>query len=228
MPSFLSTREVVSHLERIISTATKSITLVTPYISFVPNSLIIRLETAIERGVQVRLIYRYENKIHYNEKLKLNVLKGVKLYCNENLHAKAYFNDTDAVVTSFNLSGASEVNNIEFGIHFTISDSTEMFNRLRYETNLIIKESKSIDLAAFVNVDESRSRATVNGYCIRCGDEIQPDPEKPFCFTCFLVWKDFENVNYPEKYCHLCGETASTTMAEPICSKHSLTNGNRQ
>lgn len=57
------------------------------------------------------------------------------------------------------------------------------------------------------------------GYCIRCGDEIEFNPHVPYCKKCYIIWKKYEDANYPEKYCHDCGKGNRTTKSKPVCYK---------
>lgn len=56
------------------------------------------------------------------------------------------------------------------------------------------------------------------GYCIRTGEEIPFNPEKPFSLRAYKMWSKFENPNYNEKYCHKTGESSNgkTSMTKPI------------
>lgn len=56
------------------------------------------------------------------------------------------------------------------------------------------------------------------GYCIRCGEVIDYNPEKPFCEKCYPSWAKFNNPSYREKHCHICGKKASTTKVRPVCN----------
>lgn len=127
MPEFLTTRNVTSWIETIISESRDILFLISPYLSFVPASITTRIQAALERNVRVVLIFRQIEVIHPNEMQKFNSLRGIEMFFNPNLHAKAFYNEQHAVVTSFNLSGRSEARNIEFGIHFSRTDSREMF-----------------------------------------------------------------------------------------------------
>lgn len=64
------------------------------------------------------------------------------------------------------------------------------------------------------------------GFCIRCKKAIKLDPQAPYCYACFKVWKRFENFEYEEKYCHVCGEENTSTMQKPAC--YSCYKRNRQ
>jgi hypothetical protein len=56
------------------------------------------------------------------------------------------------------------------------------------------------------------------GYCIRTGDEIAFNPERPFCYKAYKSWAKFENYEFPEKYCHKTGvpSNGKTCMANPV------------
>lgn len=55
------------------------------------------------------------------------------------------------------------------------------------------------------------------GACIRCGADIEYDPERPMCSTCYREWAKWSNEDYEESYCHSCGEEHATSFAKPLC-----------
>ena len=56
------------------------------------------------------------------------------------------------------------------------------------------------------------------GYCIRTREEINFNPERPLSYYAYLTWRQFENYDYPENYCHKTGKPSNgkTSMANPI------------
>ncbi len=60
------------------------------------------------------------------------------------------------------------------------------------------------------------------GYCIRTGQEIPFNPQRPFSEAAYNSWIKFKNEEYPEKYCHFSGESSSgeTSFARPIMRKN--------
>lgn len=58
-----------------------------------------------------------------------------------------------------------------------------------------------------------------NGYCIRCHTKILFDIDKPYCYECFQVWKQFENPNYIDKYCHECGKDYNSILLKYLCEE---------
>lgn len=60
------------------------------------------------------------------------------------------------------------------------------------------------------------------GYCIRTGEEIEFNPERPMSLKAFKKWNQFQDVNYGEAYCHYSGEQSfgETCFARPILKKN--------
>lgn len=60
------------------------------------------------------------------------------------------------------------------------------------------------------------------GYCIRTGEEIEFNPERPMSLTAFKKWNQFQDVDYGEAYCHYSGDKSfgETSFARPILRKH--------
>lgn len=56
------------------------------------------------------------------------------------------------------------------------------------------------------------------GFCIRTGDQIPYNPEKPYSYNAFKIWQQFENYDYEENYCHRTGKESygKTSMKKPI------------
>jgi hypothetical protein len=55
------------------------------------------------------------------------------------------------------------------------------------------------------------------GFCIRCGNDLKFNPEKPLCHKCFKSWEKYSNPEYTEKFCHACGTKYSSSVAKPVC-----------
>jgi hypothetical protein len=60
------------------------------------------------------------------------------------------------------------------------------------------------------------------GFCIRTGEKIQFNPERPLSYQAYKSWSQFGNEDYPEKYCHYSGEPSSgeTSVKRPILYKN--------
>lgn len=56
------------------------------------------------------------------------------------------------------------------------------------------------------------------GHCIRCDDEIDADPSRPYCLACYREWKaEGADERDKEEVCHFCGDEHGATMAKPVC-----------
>ena len=56
------------------------------------------------------------------------------------------------------------------------------------------------------------------GVCIRKGESIEFDLSNPYCDKCFRSWVKYENREYQETTCHICGREGPSTMDSPICA----------
>jgi hypothetical protein len=58
------------------------------------------------------------------------------------------------------------------------------------------------------------------GYCIRYGDKIPFNPQRPYSEKAYKSWAIYKNPNYKEKFCHKTGQPSNglTSMAKPILS----------
>ncbi len=56
------------------------------------------------------------------------------------------------------------------------------------------------------------------GFCIRTGREIPFNPARPYSYEAYQIWSQFENPDYPERYCHSSGKEShgKTSMKNPI------------
>lgn len=60
------------------------------------------------------------------------------------------------------------------------------------------------------------------GYCIRTGERINFNPDRPFSNRAFQTWSQFGNPDYEENYCHFSGESSNgdTSYNKPILRKN--------
>jgi len=228
MVQFLTTAGVNSAIETIIRKANRRLVLVSPYLQL-SQILLERLQNADDRVEEIIYIYG-KNRLNDDEWKKITKLKKLKLYYYDNLHAKCYFNDSMMVITSMNLYEHSIQNNREMGILITRDDEndTEIYNDAVQEIQEIIKnsedklpkkaESKIIaKIEALITITK-KEQPKEKGYCLRCREQINFDPEKPYCLECFSIWKEYYNPNYLEFYCHQCGQNYKSTMKKPLCT----------
>ncbi|WP_340154102.1 phospholipase D family protein [uncultured Marivirga sp.] len=242
MADFLTTRGVSFKLEEIIINAKKHITLVSPYLK-ISKDLYNRLIDASNRNIRINIIYGKDNLTRQQHQ-DITSLNSVYLYFCENLHAKCYFNESEMIITSMNMYDFSERNNREMGVFIDQNQDKVLFEKTRTEVNSIIDSSileeqphKSNHArqdqyqhtqqksSQYYQNNNSYNNSNYNnynynknvGHCIRCKVDIDHNPERPFCYTCFITWSQYENMDFQENYCHSCGSNNYSSMRKPQC-----------
>jgi hypothetical protein len=240
---FLTTRGTSSAIEKIINDAEDRLVLISPFVK-IPDTLFQNLKVADRRPVKITLVYG-KDELKPDVKNQLKQLNNLSLRFLKELHAKCFFNEECMVITSMNLYDFSEINNKEMGVLVTVKDDPDVFEKAREEADRIVGLAEEVKLrrsvlngaAKVVKLvvdsaikDDSRkskptsktkttSRTKQTGYCIRCGKNIIPlDVKQPLCHDCWEKWNIHKNPSYKEKYCHICGKRASTSMARPQCN----------
>jgi len=140
MPEFLTTNKIIYNLENIILTAKKEITLVSPYLRLSQN-IFNRLSEVDENGIIINFVYGKAD-ITKDQSLLIGKLNNANLYFSQKLHAKCYFNEERAILTSLNLYEFSERDNLEMGILVSSFDDSVLFSEMVKEVRTIVKNSK--------------------------------------------------------------------------------------
>jgi phosphatidylserine/phosphatidylglycerophosphate/cardiolipin synthase-like enzyme len=222
MADFLTTHATTAGIEELISRAQERIVLISPYLKW-SRILFERLLEADRRGVQVVFIYG-KKELAPEQRRRLDELTHLSLYFCENLHAKCYFNEKQLIISSLNLLEFSERNNREMSVR--VLPAERAYKDAVIEANSIIEASR-LERGDSVELVRSRSSAKAmakvgivsDGFCIRCKKVVPADKERPFCYDCFLNWASWENWDYAEKYCHLCGAEVESSRRRPLCDR---------
>ena len=205
----------------IIQDAKDELVLVSPYNEY---SVPLReaLGKAAETGVPVVAVCRQEQKGKEDAHFEWLRRIGADVHLVSRLHAKIYFNESTAIVTSMNLLKSSATDSKEIG--FIITD-TDMRDQIRdYVQRDLIAHSQHLTPMREVakpkppaaRPPRAKPHTLVQGSCIRCGEaSITYNLKKPLCFTCFRSWD--KDRDCPEKHCHRCGKKRKTSFAEPLC-----------
>jgi len=169
--------------------------------------------------------------------LQQEMNKTVDLYTHQNLHAKCYLNHKTAIITSMNLYEYSQLNNTELGIIVEKDEDPQLYDEINESAKKIMRDSnefgfeikkveksKSMDKRGekFANKDQPKMNKNEPevGFCIRCGEKVKFNPNKPLCDRCYPIWAKFGDSKYNEKYCHVCGKEDSKherCYEKPIC-----------
>ena len=223
MAEFYTTQGITVHLKKIIDEADKELILISPYIK--ADSETKDLLKDKKRTTTIHVVYG-KKELGKDEKGFLDAL-GIKSVFLENLHAKCYLNEKEALLTSMNLYKFSQENNDEMGILVSQKDDAELYGAIYRQAR------RWIDAVSGVEVKEtSKARGSgkptrqnlqpdpgipSKGFCIRCKGVISADPSQPYCRRCYTSWKRSANKAYQEKHCHTCGSEHTSTLLKPVC-----------
>ena len=232
MAEFITRHSIIHHLRKIIKNAKKELVLISPYIKADEETK--ELLKGTERSTTINVVYG-KKELQPEEQRFLEEL-SIRSTFRENLHAKCYLNENEALLTSMNLYEFSMENNDEMGILVSRENDPDLYEEIYREAKRYIgnKETRAATArieAAGNDRERSAARATPRsrnragaatktpkaGFCIRCKADLPPDPTKPYCSDCFVIWKLFENENYKEKHCHTCGKGHASTLLRPVC-----------
>jgi len=227
MAKFLDTTGVSYHLQQLINQAQDSLILISPYLK-INERLRQSLDDKDRMKIDIRVVYG-KNELQPDQINWLKSLRFVRTSFCENLHAKCYLNEGEAIITSMNLYEFSQVNNQEMGIYVTKTDDPQLYEEIYNEARRLIRISDEVRLSIEKIVEpdpkvteKSNDRKTTNtiaekGFCIRCKKEIALNPSAPYCSDCYKSWKRYENPAYQERNCHICGKDHISTMIKPVC-----------
>ncbi len=242
----LNHSKTVARLIQLIQDAEKHLVLVSPYVSIDKLRALVReLQGALERKVHVQLVLREKDvSTGQSDPLASDALRmlhtsGMEVRLLKDLHAKVYLSEKNALLTSLNLLESSINNSIEVSAWLTAGtpEYRQLVEVLRTGVHPTSVKVETLPPMASANRDQRplpaveregrrRTRAERNvvpvlndeeGHCIRCGNDIDFDTDKPLCTDCFGVWRRYGDPDYTEEYCHACGEEGDTSVAKPLC-----------
>ena len=195
-------------IDVIITESENFLILISPYI--IPGNVLIEsVVNASQRGVEVTIVHN--TKILTNPEAKIAIGRmqkaGCKVYHHPRIHSKMYINDELALITSLNLVTGSFDNSFESGIVTndvdTKEDILEHIEKDLLQSDLI-QETKLTEF----NISK--------GYCIRTKVEIPFDIHKPVEYTEYIS----SGYDKSGQFCHYCGKSAETNVANPFCEDH--------
>ncbi|MFP6680392.1 MAG: phospholipase D family protein [Dehalococcoidia bacterium] len=128
MSKFLTTTGVSAEIEKIIRESRTELILVSPYLQINQN-LRGLLQDRDHFGVNIKVLYG-KSKLKSIEKKWLESQSHITLRFSENLHAKCFLNETEALITSMNLYEFSQVTNHEMGILISKESDSEVYEQI--------------------------------------------------------------------------------------------------
>jgi hypothetical protein len=232
MAKFLNTSGVTYYLEELIKNTKERLVLISPYLQF-NDRVKEHLSNLNIQKKDIRIIYR-ENKLAPEENNWLGNQIGVRTSICKNLHAKCYLNESEVIITSMNLYEFSQVNNNEMGIYIQKESDTELFQHALAEANRLLNiseeirvtvqkvKSEVVEKKVETKIFQRKVQDKPMGYCIRTGDPIPFNIERPLSNKAFESWNRHKDESYPEKFCHFSGEPSNgeTSFNKPILKKN--------
>jgi phosphatidylserine/phosphatidylglycerophosphate/cardiolipin synthase-like enzyme len=234
MAEFLDTQGVSYYLKRLINNANDKLYLVSPYLQL-NNQLKLSLEDRHKFSIDIVLIYGKVTDINPEDSEWLKSMPGIKLMFHKDLHAKCYFNEHEAIITSMNLYMFSQQNNVEMGIYVSKEKDEELYRQIANEVDRIKRGSEhrmiSVQKVETNIKSEHRKQSfkeegikekKITGYCIRTGVEIPFNVERPLSYEAYKSWNKYSDPEYAEKFCHFSGEPSNgeTCVSRPILKKN--------
>jgi hypothetical protein len=236
MAEFLDTQGISYYLKRLINNSIDKLYLISPYLQL-NNQLKLSLEDRHKFSIDIIIIYGKISDINPEDSAWLQSMPGIKLLFHKDLHAKCYFNEKEAIITSMNLYMFSQQNNVEMGIYISKEKDEELYKQVANEVDRIKRGSEhrtisvqKVENKKLVTPKESipyKERFKKNdfkrtGYCIRTRVEIPFNINEPMCYDAKKIWSKFSNPEYPESFCHFSGEPSNgeTSFSHPILKKN--------
>lgn len=232
MAEFLTTTGVSYRLEQIINNANERLIIISPFLKI--NARIKELLEDRDRSkIDVIHVVYGKNELQPEENIWLESVASIRTSFLQNLHAKCYLNEKEALLTSMNLYEFSQQHNHEMGIIVSREEEPDLYEKIYEESRRIIRTSEEIrvTVARVEAVDDENDEnekvpeperpvsrnAPENGFCIRCRGDLPVNPAQPYCRRCYTSWKRYENQEYEEKHCHTCGNEHAATLLKPVC-----------
>lgn len=233
MAQFLTTSGVTYHLENLIKDAREKLILISPFLKL--NERIRQMIEDKDRDkIDIRVVYG-KNELQPEENNWLKSKASVRSSFCKNLHAKCFLNESVAIMTSMNLYEFSQVNNEEMGILISKAQDPDLYRSVYEDAMRLIRISDEVRVTVErverkeSPIAETRAKPaskpavaasaapTAKGTCIRCDADMKLDPAHPLCKECYPKWKRYENGDYEEKFCHICGKAHKASVNKPVC-----------
>lgn len=209
----------------IIENAQEFVVLVTAYLNSWTH-LDHAIKSTIARGIPITMVMRApdgakrDRDKRTEEATALEEL-GVRVHFVERLHAKAYVNEKEAIVTSFNLvSGSNE--SIELGV---LIQDPPLVRDCIAKIQGYCPEVAGARLCKSPGAKPSQpsgrrpdDEPDAGAFCIGCAEPATFNPTKPMCLSCYRSSKKGNDLDaLPRRACHCCGKAGQSTLNRPIC-----------
>lgn len=204
--------------------------LVTPYLQL-DTKVASAIRDAVNKGIVLHLLMRPDSKISTSD-YEFLATERIDVRELQNLHAKVYWSQGHAIVTSMNLYRYSESHSHELAVIFSDRKSV---SSMRESVDKWWKDAKVVSVmdlasraggktsapsskafsptskasASFNMTDRpATTSASSKGFCIRCENRKSFDKDNPLCNSCLRERNDWNKPPAREeeqKHCHRCG-----------------------
>lgn len=210
--------------------------LVTPYIRL-DDKIRDVIEEACKRGVNIQFLVRKGAEREPRDSRFLAEMNNIEVFELPYLHAKIYWFESLAIISSMNLYDFSDRKSREIGVILNKQKLVEQIGGVIHKWLEKAERIPRSTLAGSVTTSFSRNEAqsgfakhsalTKNddasghpqGFCIGCGSRHTLNPSYPVCTECFNRRKYISSADadYRTGYCHKCGKSDRTDYAHPLC-----------
>lgn len=170
--------------------------------------------------------FSHNNNIEFGVLTKYNALKrlGRNLGTNEDLDytAEEFFKDVEKEARTVYLAepefkkslAGLKKNYIQS--HVQVDELSELFEKPKMSGYQKFSRQNS------GGTSNRKKKEVLQGYCIRTGEPIPFNIERPMSDKAFQTWSKFGDKDYEEKFCHYSGEPSNgeTSFARPIMRKY--------
>lgn len=211
MAKFLDTTGVSYHLQQLINQSQDTLILISPYLK-VNERLRQSLDDKDRMKIDIRVVYG-KNELQPDQTKWLMELRSVRTSFCENLHAKCYLNESEAIVTSMNLYEFSQVNNQEMGIHITKAQDPQLYEEVYNEVRRLIRISDEVRLSVEKVVEQEKKIVkTTDSEKKQIEKKMEPKPTTPVVTNSIAVASGSE-----KGFCIRCKKDLAFNPQAPYC-----------
>ncbi len=142
MVEFLDTEATSHRLSKIIKNARQEIILISPFLR-INQKIKDLIEDQDRMKTDIKIVYG-KNELQPDENNWIKQLNSVRTGFCQNLHAKCYLNENEAIITSMNLYEYSQVNNYEMGIYVLKEENQKLYEDIYDEAKRLFRISDEI------------------------------------------------------------------------------------
>jgi len=156
-----------NYLKKLINNATDKLYLISPYLQL-NNQLKLSLKDRHKFSIDIIVISGKVSDIDPDDSGWLRSIPGIKLLFHKDLHAKCYFNEKEAILTSINLYMFSQQNNVEMGIYISKEKDEELYKQIAAEIDRIKRGSEHRTISV-QKVEAKKPEAPVKPVAVPAG-----------------------------------------------------------